>query len=204
MPASVQRNPLLSADAGAQPTIGQKDRLIMLNQNIDNLDAAIELAADLGLEFCPGCLAGDLTPAGAATEPPCDSGDLEPVAAAMLELLLGEVGHMDRVHAVHGNDLLETTASRVAALARLTLAVLPPVLGDVFGRFTLTLDNDGHLPRRTDLLWIVAQHTKVAAAYLGEHDAGDWVDPNAVAGAVADICDSTLNVIRLCQLKGRG
>jgi hypothetical protein len=82
--------------------------------------------------------------------------------------------------------------------------VLPPVLGDVFGRFTFTLDDAGHLPRRTDLLWVVAEHTKAAAAYLGEHDAGDWVDPNAVAGAVADICDSTLNVIRLCQLKGRG
>jgi hypothetical protein len=182
----------------------KKVRFTMLNHNIDNLDAAIDLAADLGLEFCPGCLAADMSPSGAATEPPCDSGDLEPVAVAMLELLLGEVAYMNRVHAVSGNDHLEATASRVAALARLTLAVLPPVLGDAFGRFTLTLDDAGHLPSRIDLLWVVAQHTTAAAAYLGEHDAGEWVDPNGVAGAVADICDSILNVIRLCQLKGRG
>lgn len=63
---------------------------------------------------------------------------------------------------------------------------------DYAGRYTLTLDEDGYLP---DLGALEVRVTLAAISlrgYLTDHDNGQWIDPNALAGTVVDVHDAAL------------
>ena len=165
----------------------------------DPLTQLLDLAHDLGHELCVGCLATDLREAGALTDPLRDSGDLSPLATAACELLLTETA----ISSPTGADLDDSTGPsliRLRVAARLTGLLLPPALIDVYSRYAIELGPDGVLPDVTEFEPLLRAAVGRLQAYLDEHDTGGWVDPNAVAGAVADIHDAARALEALIEL----
>jgi hypothetical protein len=72
-------------------------------------------------------------------------------------------------------------------LARIASLLLPPVMDDWDDRWTLTPEDD---LAGAEYLWVMIDRlADRVAAYLAEHDEGDWTDPNSLAGAAADLHD---------------
>lgn len=131
-------------------------------------------------------------PAEAGTEdkllPAHELGDLSSEAPGGLDLLLG-MADTRQLLVLQGADV-DVVARRIRLAARLVGMLLPAALQDVHDRFTVTLDDVGLLPDPgcADLLLCLVP--MALRCCLCQRDAGAWVDPNAVADAVADVHDA--------------
>ena len=70
--------------------------------------------------------------------------------------------------------------------------MLPAQIIDHQDRYTITVNQDGSLPHPWAMQTILDRHLRDLVQYLREHDAGQYVDINALAGEVANVHDAAL------------
>jgi len=160
-----------------------------MNTTHDPIELLLDLAADHGLELCAHCLAENTEEAGELQGPLDDAGDLTGVEIAACELLL-RVAFISRVLVARGHLGQHQLALRIRVAARITSLLIPPVMWDHEGRYVLAADADGYLPHAEGAELGLSRAEDRLRDYVREHDAGEWVDPHAVAGAVADLHDA--------------
>lgn len=146
----------------------------------DGRPHAVQLLAELLWES--GCnvdlqhLAADPGPAGVPDLLPHDGTELTSVGAAACELLATETLFAAETSA--RTDRPWADAARLRLLARLTGLLLP----DVQAR------NVPATPCDVRIALLLARAPATALLeQLGEHDRGEWVDPQVLAGLVADL-----------------
>jgi hypothetical protein len=165
---------------------------------LDPLTVLLDLLADHGVDLDPDVLQANTSPAGHLPRPLRDSGDLTACQIGACERLLDAV-HLRRYLLGRGHGAA-TGLTYLMACARATGLLLPPAMADWAGRYQLVPDADGHLPHLQDLEDDLARAADTLTGYLREHDADQWVDPNAVAGAVADVLDAARVVLALTDV----
>jgi hypothetical protein len=167
---------------------GSEEVVHPMHTTHDPLVQAARLAADYGLRLDPYALADSTAEAGTLRRPERSEHDLSRQGVAACDLLLRETARSAPLCGDGGPDL--DAVLRLRMLARIVSMLLPPVVGDYAGRYSLRPGPSGYIPDAFDLDVEVRQHAARLAAYIAEHDAGEWVDPYAVAGAVADLHDT--------------
>lgn len=155
----------------------------------DPLDIALCIAARRGLDLCLNCLAVSTEEAGVLDAPLRDSGDLDSDDVAILDTLLREYRLGDDL-CYTGQWTAMQAVVRLRIVARIASLVLPPCVHDYEGRFAVVLDEDGHLPNLIDAQNTLSLHVRRLEGYLAEHDSGEWIDPNVIAGQVANVHDA--------------
>lgn len=138
--------------------------------------------------------------AGLLHGPLRDSFDVSDIAVTATSLLLKEVQR--RSLRVWDAMPQAVAAERVRICAGLAGLHLPPVRIDSQGRFAVTLDHNGNLPCTDWLVMRLNREAERARNYLDSIDTGEWVDPNALAGAVADIHDTALMIVTVLAVGG--
>jgi hypothetical protein len=171
------------------------------NSTPDPIDIAFAIAARRGLDLCLDCLAVSTDEAGVLDAPPRDSGDLDSDDVAMIDTLLRE-HRLGRSLTNSGDWTAMQAATRLRVVARIASLVLPPCVYDYEDRFAVRLDEDGHLPDVTGAQNDVLGYLMRVEDYLAEHDSGQWIDPNALAGEVANVHDAVRMVETLLDLTG--
>lgn len=68
---------------------------------------------------------------------------------------------------------------------------MPPVRTDSEGRYAVRPDEDGLFPQVGHGRLLASIAHRRLETYRDEIRAGEWVDPNVLAGAVADLHDAT-------------
>lgn len=158
-----------------------------VNNTHDPITLALAFATRRGLDVCLDCLAVNTEQAGVLDAPPRDSGDLASAAAAMIDTLLHE-HRLGRYLTYTGEWTPLQAAMRLRIVAKIASLVLPPCVYDNERRFAVALDDeDGHLPNVMGAQIDVERLVMRLERYLAEHDAGEWIDPNALAGEVANV-----------------
>ena len=167
----------------------------------DPLEALFAIAHDAGVLTCPRDLLAQVqreastfaVPNVDLTHPELDRADLSVRDASVydLVLVLGRPTAWDTDAAMHP----ESGALRLLYACRLALQLLPEVVGDVFGRFVLELVDDVQAPRVEHLEHEVSRALSALRGCLHEHDRDEWVDPVALAGALADVHDAVRLVV---------
>ena len=156
----------------------------MHNNDLDHLRLAFELADDAGLDLCLSCAArgrsdvlGDRSGLG---------DELSPFAVVAVELLIGE-GASCRCRGVSGIVAAPPDAAwRLVVLARVVAAFLPEPMADAV-RVEPEFDGNGDHDCFCGLEGDVTGALLMLKRHLAEHDAGDWIDPDVMAGAVDDV-----------------
>ncbi len=166
----------------------------------DHLPTLLHLASDNGLRAAACDLINGDREAGVLLEPLLDANDLTDVAVGAIDLLLAEIDW--RSHWVAYGTPQVIAAKRIRIAASLTGLLLPPVVIDYDRRYALVPDDGGYLPHADEILRLLREAEQRLRAYLAEHDRGEWVDANAVAGAVADIHDSARMLNALLAVGG--
>lgn len=165
----------------------------MPNTQTDLIDTIFDLADLAGKPQCIGCVYDRTGQAGTLDALPRDSGDLDPYAAAACDVLVRDADSRDTY--LYTGMLTEArVATRLRIVAYVASVLVPPVVEDYDRRYTLDTDEDGWLPSLGTLEWAVSAAVIQLRCYLAEHDAGQWVDPNAIAGAVVNLHDAALAV----------
>ena len=127
--------------------------------------------------------------AGTLATPPRDSGILSDQDAYVIDAVLRQFDWLSHYE-------IEDVCSRYQGCRRVQLVaavaahLLPPVVWDYEGRYSVTISDDGFLPFLQDVERTLHAHVARLREYLMDHDAGAWVDPNAVAGEVANVHDA--------------
>lgn len=165
----------------------------------DPLTLLFHLAADSDLGMAASDAIHSPAEAGILDTPLRDAGDLTSVQVAALDLLL----HETAMRTLRPNFDANRAMRRVRVAAAITGVLMPPVQTDSDGRYAATLDIDGNLPTVDDYLPDLRQAEQRLAAYRADHDRGEWVDPNAVAGAVADLHDTTRTLVAVMEVGGK-
>lgn len=172
----------------------------------DPIELLLELSDDAGHDLCCLCVQQQRTPADTSRRPmrddDTDRSDLTVLGAAACELLATEL----RCATLHVQDGVWTEREallRILAAARITLDLLPPVIGDWAGRYELAPDEDRLvLPPSADHGGPFSSCAMRLTRHLAENDAGDWVDPTLIAGDVADLHDHVLGVVLWHEMFG--
>ena len=163
----------------------------MPTTSTDTLDMIFDLAADAGVPQCLCCVMKRTGQAGTLDGAPRDSGDLldMPATVAAAQLVFTEA--QDRGTFVYTGELSAAVAvKRLRMVAYVASRIMPPVIYDYDARYALQPLSDGFLPIREELDSTLSRTVTAMAAYLASHDDGDWIDPNALAGAVTDLHDA--------------
>lgn len=165
----------------------------MPNTNTDLLDMIFDLADMAGRPQCFDCVYNRTGEAGTLDVPPRDSGDLDPYAVAACDLLLRDADL--RSIYIETQTLTPALAvTRLRIVAYVASVLMPPVVEDYEGRYAVVPDEDGFLPDLDLLDLTLSIAVTRLRSYLSGYDSGQWVDPNAVAGAVVDVHDAALAV----------
>jgi hypothetical protein len=172
---------------------------IHANAQSDPIVIALDLARAAGVEVCIDCLAASTDQAGTLPRPPRDSGVLTTSQAAAIDTVLNQ-DSWRWVYDVHGVCSPGVAVKRLRMVAWLASRVLPPVVVDYDGRYALGLGEDGAWPSVEAEERALRHELETLRAYLREHDSGSWVDPNAVAGALADVHDGARLLEALYEL----
>jgi hypothetical protein len=159
----------------------------------DLLISMFDLAELAEKPQCLCCVYNRTGQAGTLAAPPRDSGDLDGYAATACDLLLQDA-HLGDMYVYNGEFTPAQVATRLRVMAYVASVLVPPAVEDYDRRFTLEVDEDGYLPPLDDLTWTLTLAVTELRSYLADYDAGPWVDPNAVAGAVVDLHDAALAV----------
>ena len=172
----------------------------MTSLSHDPMHLLLELTDNVGHELCLQCLSLNTQPAGTLTSAARDSGSLTPEAAAACELLACEL-RSGFLHRADGGLDHRQILRRVLVFCRATLVLLPPVLSDWDGRFALTFGADDAAPPQPALYDMVCHaYADRLSAHLQEYDRDDWVDPNVIAGDVANVLDMTIRTFTWHEL----
>lgn len=159
----------------------------------DTLDMIFNLAEMAAKPQCLRFVHSRVGQAGTLAAPPRDSGDLSQYASAACSVVLEEAYGRD-FYLSQGLLTPLAVATRMRMIAYVASTLLPAVVEDYDGCYTLVLRDDGVFAPLYTLNDALAFAVTRLTGYLAEHDAGAWVDPNAVAGAVVDIHDAALAV----------
>jgi hypothetical protein len=132
--------------------------------------------------------------AGTFDQPIRLAGELSPHQVALIDLLLNDIG-LCEVLVVTGQVAAGVAAVRLRGLAKLVVTVMPAVVEDLVGRFGVLLNDDDAVPSLYGYERAVTLAAQALRGYLHDHDRGEWVDPYAMAGAVADLHDALRDLV---------
>lgn len=175
----------------------------MPNTQTDLLDLIFDLAQMAGKPQCFHCVYNRTGQAGTLAAPPRDSGDLNEYGSTACRIVLEEAGRRE-FHRYMGVLTPLAVATRMRMIACVASTLVPAVVEDYDGRYALGLWDDGVLAPLCTLDDALSFAVTRLTTYLTELGAGDWVDPNAVAGAVVDVHDAALAVQTWWSLTSRG
>ena len=149
----------------------------------------LAMAHRKGMDLCVHCLVDSRDEAGTldARAPP--GAGISPMDAALIDTLL----HQAQILPLYLREQFcdeQTAICRLRIVAKIAYLLLPAQITDHEDRYTLTLSDDGSLPHPWAVQTILDRHLRDLTQYLGEHDAGEWVDINALAGEVANVHDA--------------
>ena len=172
-----------------------------INSATDPISISLAIAAERDLNPCLHCLATSTEQAGVLDAPRRDSGDLDAHDVAAVQALLRE--HRLGISMTYdGGWTKAQAATRLRIVARIASLVLPPTVYDYEGWFAVELDDAGYWPSIIGATNTLELHVMRVEKYLGEVQGGEWVDPNALAGEVANVHDAARAVEVLLDLAG--
>jgi hypothetical protein len=167
----------------------------------DHLPTLLTLAADSGGLTISACeLITSTSEAGLLDSPLREARDLTATTVAATYLLVAEIDWRS-IRVMNGLPQIKA-AKRVRIAAALVGLLLPPVRRDEDARYALVPDADGYLPTADEVLTGLHQAAQRVETYLDEHTLGEWVDPSALAGAVADVHDAARMLVALLECGG--
>lgn len=166
----------------------------------DPLHITLVIADRRGINLCLDCLEASTDEAGILDARPHDAGVLSSEDAALVDSVLRQE-RLIRARIYSGECDAVTAATTLRVTAQLASLVLPSVV-DHEKRYAVILDEEGAFPHPLELVNLVSFHAMRLQDYLTEHDSGEWVDPNAVAGELANVCDAARMLETVLALTG--
>ena len=171
------------------------------DRTTDPLAAIVTLAARHGLTPSVLALVDGRTQAGTLMAPPRDSSDLIADEIVAAKTVVSQFAWLSTYRS-NGTCCFPTAYRRLQMVAAVALLVLPGVVWDYEGRFSVTLDDKGFLPEAPAVEARVIFHVRRLEEYLKDSAAGEWVDPNALAGEVANVHDAARMLVTVMEIDG--
>lgn len=160
-----------------------------MTKTYDVLNMILGLASEAGVQIDPDDVFNSSREAGTITAAHRDCPDMTPWAPAACDLVIKESRFKPIYLAQYGASPYEI-ACRMRMCAYVASTIMPTTLIDVFGRYSLGIDEDGEVPKAEHIEHWLDQAVEVLAGYLAEYDSSGWIDPHVLAGAVADVHDA--------------